>query len=100
MSHAPNIRRYGLLPGLTLALAAVFVAGSSLAQEGPERAGYFAVRSAETHLANGVHVLDARLQLVLSSEALEALASGITLTIELQMEVIRVRRWYIDDTTA
>ena len=100
MSHAPNIRRHGLLPGLALALAAVFVAGSSLAQEGPERAGYFAVRSAETHLVNGVHVLDARLQLVLSSEALEALASGITLTIELQMEVIRVRRWYIDDLTA
>ncbi len=100
MSHAPNVRRYGLLPGLALALAAAFVAGSSLAQEGPERAGYFAVRSAETHLVNGVHVLDARLQLVLSSEALEALASGITLTIELQMEVIRVRRWYIDDLTA
>ena len=100
MSHAPNIRRHGLLPGFALALAAMFVAGSGLAQEGPERAGYFAVRSAETHLANGVHVLDARLQLVLSSEALEALASGITLTIELQMEVIRVRRWYIDDLTA
>lgn len=100
MSHAPNIRRHGLLPGFALALAAVFVAGSGLAEEGPERAGYFAVRSAETHLANGVHVLDARLQLVLSSEALEALASGITLTIELQMEVIRVRRWYIDDLTA
>lgn len=100
MSHAPNIRRHGLLPGFALALAAVCVAGSGLAQEGPERAGYFAVRSAETHLANGVHVLDARLQLVLSSEALEALASGITLTIELQMEVIRVRRWYFDDLTA
>lgn len=100
MSHAPNIRRHGLLPGFALALAAVFVAGSGLAEEGLERAGYFAVRSAETHLANGVHVLDARLQLVLSSEALEALASGITLTIELQIEVIRVRRWYIDDLTA
>ena len=89
-----------MLPGLALAFAAVFVVGSGLAQEGSERAGYFAVRSAETHLANGVHVLDARLQLVLSSEALEALANGITLTIELQMEVIRVRRWYVDDTTA
>ena len=89
-----------MLPGLALAFAAVFVVGSGLAQEVPERAGYFAVRSAETHLVNCVHVLDARLQLVLSSEALEALASGITLTIELQMEVIRVRRWYFDDLTA
>ena len=100
MSHAPNIRRHGLLPGFALALAAVFVAGSGLAQEGPERAGYFAVRSAETHLANGVHVLDAGLKLVISSEAREALASGITVTIELQMEVSRVRRCYIDDLTA
>jgi hypothetical protein len=100
MLHTLKIRRHCLLAGLSLALVAVFFASSSLAQEGPDRAGYFAVRSAETHLANGVHVLDARLQLVLSSEALEALASGITLTIELQIEVIRVRRWYVDDTTA
>jgi len=100
MSHTLKIRRHCLLAGLTLVLAVVFVAGSGQAQEGTDRAGYFAVRSAETRLVNGVHVLDARLQLVLSSEALEALASGITLTIELQVEVIRVRRWYIDDLTA
>ncbi len=100
MSNALSTRRHGLLRGLALALAAVLVAGSGQAQEEPERMGYFAVRSAETQLVNGVHVLDARLQLVLSSEALEALASGITLTIELQMEVIRVRRWFIDDLTA
>ena len=34
------------------------------------------------------------------SEALEALSSGIPLTIELQIEIIRVRRWYIDDLDA
>jgi hypothetical protein len=67
MSHTLKNRRRCLLPGLTLALAAVFVASSGQAQEGPDRAGYFAVRSAETRLVNGVHVLDARLQLVLSS---------------------------------
>ncbi len=100
MSYTLKIRRQGFLPGLMLALVAVLVAGSGLAQDEPEREGHFVVRSAETQLTNGVHVLDARLQLVLSSEALEALASGITLTIELQMEVIRVRRWYIDDLTA
>jgi len=47
-----------------------------------------------------VHTLDARLQLVLSSEALAALSSGVPLTIELQMEIIRERRFYIDDLTA
>ena len=47
-----------------------------------------------------MHTLDARLQLILSSEALAALESGVTLTIELQMQVIRERRWYVDDIEA
>lgn len=66
------------------------------AQEPIERQGYFEVRSASTSLVNGVHLLDARLQLVLSSDALEALNSGVPLTIELQLQVIRVRRLYLD----
>ncbi len=45
-------------------------------------------------------MLDARLQLVLSSEALNALNSGVPLTIELQMQVIRSRRFYIDAVDA
>ena len=51
-------------------------------------------------LLNGVHHLDARLQLVLSAEALKALNSGITLSIELSIEVIRVRRFLPDDGEA
>jgi len=70
------------------------------AQEDVERAGYFEVRSASTRLVGGVHLLDGRLQLVLSSEALAALSSGVPLTIELQLEVIRVRRFVWDDTAA
>ena len=45
-------------------------------------------------------MLDARLQLVLSSEALNALNSGVPLTIELRMQVIRVRRFYVDSVDA
>lgn len=82
----------------------VFIAGlaigSGLAQDSIEREGYFEVRTAETEILDGVHTLDARLQLVLSSEALAALESGVTLTIELQMQVIRKRRWLLDDTVA
>lgn len=85
-------------------LLALFVAGAGLAQENAEveedREGYFEIRSAESQLLEGVHKLDARMQLVLSSEALRALSSGITLTIELQVELIRVRRWYVDDLEA
>ena len=83
-----------------IALLAVFVLNTGLAQDEIEREGYFEVRSASTELIRDVHTLDARLQLVLSSEALAALDSGVTLTIELQMQVIRVKRFLIDSIDA
>lgn len=82
------------------ALLATLVLGTSVAQDGVEREGYFEVRSASTEVVDGVHALDARLQLVLSSEALAALESGVTLTIELQLQVIRERRFIPDDVEA
>ena len=85
---------------LALAIAFVFSFGTGLAQEAVEREGYFEVRSASTTLDGDVHRLDARLQLVLSSEALAALESGVTLTIEMQMQVIRVRRLWTDNVEA
>lgn len=72
------------------------IAAAAVAQDTIEREGYFEVRSASTELVDGVHILDARLQLVLSSEALAALNSGVPLTIELQLQVIRSRRLYPD----
>ncbi len=48
----------------------------------------------------GVHELEARLQLILSAEALDALNSGVPLTIELNVEVIRVRGLWLDDLEA
>ena len=85
-------------------LLLAFVLGTGLAQD-VEREGYFEVRSASTELvSNGlmddVHLLDARLQLVLSSEALAALENGVTLIIELQLQVIRARRFFVDDVEA
>ncbi len=89
------MRRYVPLLFLT-----VFVLGTSVAQDNIPREGYFEVRSAATEMVDGVHRLDARLQLVLSSEALAALESGVTLTIELQLNVIRSRRFLPDDVEA
>lgn len=83
-----------------LAVAAVLLVGAAAAQGPVEREGYFEVRSASTRLNNGVHLLDARLQLVLSSEALKALNSGVPLTIELQLQMIRSRRFYLDSVDA
>ena len=82
-----------------LVLLAAFVLGTGIAQD-VKREGYFEVRSASTNAVDGVHTLDARLQLVLSSEALAALESGVTLTIELQLQVIRLRRLIPDDVEA
>ena len=102
MSRIRANRFFWHLPAV---LAALLIASIGFAQDdeaGEEqpREGYFEIRSADSELIDGVHVLDARMQLVLSGEALEALAAGFTLTIELQVELIRVRRWYIDDMEA
>ena len=101
MSRAPVIRSArlaALCAGFVMLAGLVMQPG--LAQDGLERAGYFEVRSASTRQVGGVHTLDARLQLVLSSEALEALSSGVPLTIELQLQVIRIRRFVWDDAEA
>ena len=86
----------GTIHSTLIGAALVLLSGVALAQNAVERAGYFEVRSASTELVGGVYMLDARLQLVLSSEALNALNSGVPLTIELQMQVIRSRRFYLD----
>ena len=85
---------------VSLLFLTVLVLGTSVAQDTIPREGYFEVRSATTEMVDGVHTLDARLQLVLSSEALAALESGVTLTIELQLNVIRSRRFLPDDVEA
>lgn len=90
----------------TALIAAVLVGVASIiapladAQDAPERDGYFNVRSASTMLNSGVRELDARLQLLLSQEANDALTSGVPLTIELNLEVIRSRRFLPDALTA
>jgi hypothetical protein len=100
MSVPPEIKRLNLPGRALLVIMTVFALGTGVAQENIEREGYFEVRSASTQQVAGVHTLDARLQLVLSSEALAALESGVTLSIELQMQVIRVRRFLIDEVEA
>lgn len=94
------IERIKLPRRIALTLLALLVLGTGVAEEDIEREGYFEVRSASTELINGVLTLDARLQLVLSSEALAALESGVTLTIEMQVQVIRVKKYLVDSVDA
>lgn len=91
----------GMKRGLAV-LAAAWLAAATpgLAQERPVREGHFDVRSASTTLDAGVIELDARLQLVLSDEALTALEAGVPLTIELKLEVVRERRFLPDSLEA
>ena len=101
MSRAPvNKARKLVALCAGVAVLAVLSLQPGFAQDELERAGYFEVRSATTRQVGGVHTLDARLQLVLSSEALEALSSGVPLVIELQLELIRARRFWWDDAEA
>lgn len=91
-------RRIRLLTPLLAALA--LQVSSVHAQIEPPHEGFFDVRSAATTMVAGVHELEARLQLILSAEANDALSSGVPLTIELNIEVIRVRRFIPDDLEA
>jgi len=100
MSRFTPIERFSRLRHPVAGLLAVLVLGTVLAQDLAQREGYFEVRSASTEVIDGVHTLDARLQLVLSSEALAALESGVTLTIEMQMQVVRAKRFFIDSVDA
>lgn len=88
----------------TIAVLAIFAgmlaAGHAISQQLPARQGFFDIRSATTTLNEGVHELEARLQLILSDDALDALNSGVPLTIELEFEVIRVRGLWLDAVDA
>jgi len=100
MFRHPIFERIKLSRRSSFAILALFILGTGVAQENVDREGYFEVRSASTQSVDGVHTLDARLQLVLSGEALAALESGVTLTIEVQMQLIRSRRMLIDSVDA
>ncbi len=60
----------------------------------------FEVRSAESRLYDGVWYATALIDFQLSDEALAALRSGVVLTIELQIRVSSVRRFWLDKETA
>lgn len=95
LPSAPAERAAGRLWALLVLLACVAWQPAS-GQEG----GTVAVRSADSNLVDGVHRVGARLQYVLSDEALDALDSGVPINVELQFQVIQERRFWLDDVTA
>lgn len=58
----------------------------------------FVIRTAFTDLVDGTHHLYADIDYGLGEKALEALLNGVPLTFEVEIKVIRERRWMWDDT--
>ena len=101
MTRAGNAAPRGRRVLRALAVAATLLAVVQVAaQDEVDRQGYFDVRSASTSVRDGVIWLDARLQLVLSDDALAALDNGVPLTIDLSLEVVRERRFLPDPADA
>lgn len=59
--------------------------------------GRFEVINATARLEGGAWLADARVDLVLSEGALEALKNGVTLRIAFQHEVVRLRRFWTNE---
>ena len=60
----------------------------------------FEIRGGEVTLNNGVYQLDADIDFELSPAARDALESGVPLAFELQIELTRPRRLWLDETVA
>lgn len=71
-----------------------------LAGSGAVEAAGFQVRDADTRLVDGVYLLDANLALDFGDEALEALDSGVPLTVVVELDIVEVRRLVWDKSIA
>ena len=91
----------GRAPGRFTALAVTLllaVASPTLAQDDED--GGFTVRSADSELMSGVWFVNSNIDLQLSSEARAALESGVPLIVHIEVDLIHVRRFWIDDEDA
>ena len=81
-----------------LGLLAFGCVGAARAQEAPEPPQHFVVEQAGSQVAEEVYVLNARISYHFNPDVLEALESGVPLTIRLNVEVLRPREWLWDET--
>jgi len=65
-----------------------------------DKDGSIEIRSAYTAVDDGVYYLNGRVDLLLSKDAQNALENGVSLNIELQIEVSQRRRYVWDKTVA
>jgi hypothetical protein len=89
--------RTGRLSGVLFAAVAVGILLGTAVQAAP---GQFEVRSASARLVNGVYFANARIDYELSNEAVAALVSGVTLTMELEIRLYQTKRFWPDEEVA
>ena len=82
------------LAGLAATLVVLLVPLQAAAQD--SRKGRIDVRSAYTEFEDGVFFLSARVEYRLSRQALEALNKGVALNVELQINLVQMRRFIWD----
>ncbi|MEO6696880.1 MAG: DUF4390 domain-containing protein [Gammaproteobacteria bacterium] len=81
-----------------LGLLALGCVSAAWAQEGSIPLERFVVEHADSRLVEGVYVLDARISYHFNPDVMEALESGVPLTIELEIEIMRPREWMWNKT--
>ena len=62
----------------------------------PAQADDFFITGIHTELKEGVYLLHADIDYRFSDEALQALSNGVPLTVQLTIEVERVRKWWLN----
>ena len=93
---AATLRPIRLMALLSLVLAAI----ASVPAAAADDEGDVEVRTVGTRLEAGVWYVSAKVEYRLSTEALDALNNGLTLTFQLDIELVRKRRWLPDDGVA
>ena len=89
-----DLRRFALLCAVALLLP---LAGRSAAAETEPP---FGIRTAYVQLVDGVYLLSARLHLPLNERLRKALSDGVPLTLDVELDVVGKRRFWLDEDVA
>ena len=92
------IKSKTLFRNTLLGLLVLGYTGTAGAEDAPKPLERFIVEHADSRLVEGVYVLDARISYHFNPDVMEALESGVPLTIELEIEIMRPREWLWDET--
>jgi hypothetical protein len=90
MKSAPSFRLAPLLAAVLLTALSALLPVPATQAEGLE--GRFEVRTADLELKDGVYHLNARIELPLSDAVRRGLSEGVPLTLEVDLDVERVRQ--------